>query len=112
MTNDINWLDICDVSDLVEDSGVCALVDEKQVALFYIPAETKVYALSQYDPFGQANILSRGLIGSKEGRLYVASPLYKQRFYLETGECLEDEKVSLPTWKAQLVDNRVMIQAL
>lgn len=111
MSNAMNWLDICSLNDLVPNSGVCALVEEEQVALFYIPENNTVYALGQYDPFGKANVMSRGLIGSKEDKLFVASPLYKQHFLLESGQCLEDESVSLPIWQTKLEGGRVFINA-
>jgi NAD(P)H-dependent nitrite reductase small subunit len=109
MTTNNEWLDLCSINDLVANSGVCALLKEEQVALFYLPNEQKVYAVGQYDPFGNANVMSRGIIGSKQGQLFVASPLYKQHFLLEDGSCLEDEAVSLPVWKTQIINERVMI---
>lgn len=105
-----SWTDICGKQDLVANSGVCALVDEQQVALFYMPSEDTVYAVSNYDPFGAANVLSRGLIGSLGDNLVVASPLYKQHFCLNSGRCLEDEAQSIPAWQARLNGDRVEIQ--
>ncbi|WP_372740099.1 nitrite reductase small subunit NirD [Neptunomonas sp.] len=112
MTKQSEWVDLCSIGDLVENSGVCALLNEQQIALFYLPDEQKVYAVGQYDPFGNANVISRGIIGSKEGKLFVASPLYKQHFLLEDGSCLEDETVSLPVWKTQIINERVMIHTV
>ncbi|BBB29165.1 nitrite reductase small subunit NirD [Neptunomonas japonica] len=109
MTTKNEWFDLCSINDLVANSGVCALLKEEQVALFYLPNEQKVYAVGQYDPFGNANVMSRGIIGSKLGQLFVASPLYKQHFLLEDGSCLEDDAVSLPVWKTQIINERVMI---
>jgi len=45
-----DWLTVCKTSDLVKDSGVCALVEqgltEKQIAIFHLPnTEKKVYAV-------------------------------------------------------------------
>lgn len=112
MTKQSEWVDLCSIGDLVENSGVCALLNEQQIALFYLPDEQKVYAVGQYDPFGNANVISRGIIGSKQGQLFVASPLYKQHFLLEDGSCLEDETVSLPVWKTQIINERVMIHTV
>lgn len=109
MTKQTEWFDLCSINDLVDNSGVCALFKEQQIALFYLPTKQKVYAVGQYDPFGNANVMSRGIIGSKQGQLFVASPLYKQHFLLEDGSCLEDETVSLPVWKTQIINERVMI---
>jgi len=40
------WQPLCAISDLVENAGICALVDGEQVAIFYLPAEIpRVYAI-------------------------------------------------------------------
>ncbi len=100
----------CSLKDLVPYSGVAVLCSEQQIALFYLPEqEQKIYALSNYDPFGKANVLSRGILGDKNGELVIASPLYKQHFSLVTGICIEDPTVCLPIFQVSLEDDRVMI---
>jgi nitrite reductase (NADH) small subunit len=90
---------ICQKSDLVENSGVCALINDEQVALFYLPqTDKKIFAISNWDPIGKANVLSRGILGDIKGTIVVASPLYKQHFNLETGVCIEDETIKLKTF--------------
>jgi nitrite reductase (NADH) small subunit len=106
-----NWLDICSVDDLQPNSGVCALVDCKQVAIFYMPAEQAVYAIGNYDPIGKAYVLSRGMIGDIGGEPVVASPLYKQHFDLKTGQCLEDEAVKVPVYQIRINGERVEVDA-
>lgn len=101
---------ICNKSDLVENSGVCALINNEQVALFYLPdSEKKLYAISNWDPIGKANVLSRGILGDVKGSIVVASPLYKQHFDLETGICLEDESVKVKIYPAVLEGDLVKI---
>ena len=91
---------ICEQKDLVANSGICAMVDGQQIALFYLPKETpQVYAIGNWDPIGKAHVLSRGMVGDINERLVVASPLYKQHFDLHTGECLEDSEYSVPVYK-------------
>lgn len=104
------WEPICQREDLVPGSGVCALVDGEQVALFYLPAEEPgVFALANRDPIGQANVLSRGIIGEVSGQLVVASPLYKQHFSLRTGTCLEDDTVQVEVYNVRLEGDNVLI---
>lgn len=106
------WLPLCKTSDLVPGSGVCALFEDRQIAIFYLPEEApQVYGLSNWDPIGKANVLSRGIIGDIEGKLVVASPLYKQHFELATGQCLEDEENPVPVFQLRLEDDQVMIAA-
>ena len=114
----MNQYTICNLNDIIPETGVCALVDGKQIAIF----RTKynhLFALDNYDPFSQANVLSRGLIGGTtvtndagidEAILYVASPIYKQRFNLATGQCLDDESIKLNTYQVALNDDDVVVQ--
>tara|TARA_R110001592_G_scaffold181747_1_gene424610 strand:+ start:33034 stop:33414 length:381 start_codon:yes stop_codon:yes gene_type:complete len=101
---------ICNKSDLVENSGVCALINDEQVALFYLPhTEKKLFAVSNWDPIGKANVLSRGILGDIKGKIVVASPLYKQHFDLETGICIEDHSIKLKTFPIFLEGDSVKI---
>ena len=104
-----HWQDVCSVDDLQPDSGVCALVEGLQVAIFYMPKDKAVYAINNYDPFGCANVLSRGLIGDINGQPVVASPLYKQHFNLQTGVCLEDETVTIPAYPVRIENGSVQV---
>lgn len=103
--------DICALEDILPLSGVGALVNGEQVAIFRTDAAETVYAVSNFDPFSGANVLSRGLVGSVDGKLVVASPLYKQHFDLATGECIEDASVTLATWQASVENGRVLLSA-
>jgi len=100
---------LCGLSDLIPNSGICAEVDGQQIALFYLPSETpQVYAIGNWDPIGKANVLSRGIVGDVDGRLVVASPLYKQHFDLLTGDCLETTRYQLRLF-CTLVADQVLL---
>ena len=103
------WQDVCGVDDLQPNSGVCALVDGRQVAIFYFPMSGQCYAVNNYDPLGMANVLSRGMVGDITGQPVVASPLYKQHFNLLTGLCLEDENVTIPVYAIRINSGRVEV---
>lgn len=106
----MKWQNVCSVSDLQKNAGVCALVNGLQVAIFYLPiTEQSVYAIANYDPFGKANVLSRGIVGDINGQLMVSSPLYKQHFSLETGVCLEDETVTVPVYACRIENDQVQV---
>ncbi len=102
------WIDVCSIDDLYPNSGVCALVNEQQVAIFYMSKDNTIYAISNYDPIGKANVLSRGMIGDLNGEPVVASPLYKQHFNLKTGVCLEED-IKVDSYAVREVDGRVEI---
>ena len=106
-----DWTNICSLEDLVPDTGVCALVEGKQVAVFRFGDGETVYAISNYDPFGKANVLSRGILGSIGERPVVASPLYKQHFDLSNGECLEDDAVKLEHFPVRIEDGIVQVSS-
>lgn len=100
---DGHWFPVCDRSALVPGRGVAALLpDGGQVALF-LDRAGRPYAIGNRDPFTGAYVLSRGLTGSAGGRPFVASPLLKQRFDLETGTCLDDPAVSVPVYRVREV---------
>ncbi|MES0874938.1 nitrite reductase small subunit NirD [Sinimarinibacterium thermocellulolyticum] len=107
------WIDVCALTDIWPDTGVCALIQGRQVAVFRMRDGDRehLYALDNHDPFSGANVLSRGLVGNLGERRVVASPIYKQHFDLATGECLEDAQVRLRTWRVRLVDGRVQVSA-
>lgn len=103
------WIDVCSIDDLQPDSGVCALVNNRQVAIFYMFKDQGLFAIDNYDPFGKVNVLSRGMIGDLNGEPMVASPLYKQHFNLKTGVCFEDDTVTVATYPIRLENGRVEI---
>ena len=105
-----NLYSACKLSDLVENSGVCALINGQQVAIFYVPSATpSVYALDNWDPIGLASVLYRGIIGDIQGQLVVASPLYKEHYNLVTGKCLEKD-YAVRVWPVEISDDSVKLQ--
>ncbi|HEX4403323.1 MAG TPA: nitrite reductase small subunit NirD [Polyangia bacterium] len=108
--HDADWHPVCALDDIDPDTGVCALVLGTQVAVVRVGQGDVVFALGNFDPFSQAFVLSRGIVGDRDGVAKIASPLYKQSFDLRTGRCLDDASVSVPTWPARVRDGRVEIQ--
>ncbi len=105
------WITVCKKTDLTPNTGVCALVNDEQVAVFWEGISNEFYALSNYDPIGEANVLSRGILGSVGEDLVVASPLYKQHFKLSSGECIEMPEHRVKTWDIRESDGLVQILA-
>ncbi len=98
------------MNDLVENAGIAALVAGKQIAIFYLPDSAQgLYALDNYCPCAEVNVLARGIVGDMNGELVVALPIYKQHPSLTTGKCLEkDEQVSV--WPVCVQSERVLVQ--
>ena len=101
---------VCRLNDIVPYTGVCALVDGCQVAVFRL-GDDKLYAIANYDPFSRANVLSRGIVGDIKGELVVASPVYKQHFSLTSGQCVEDPSVRVSVFPVRLDGDVVWIDA-
>jgi NAD(P)H-dependent nitrite reductase small subunit len=107
--DDSYWTPVCQLDALIIDGGLCAVVERTQVALFRLSGLENIYAIDNFDPFSGANVLSRGVVGDLEGKIVVASPVYKQHFNLVTGQCLEDECVKLTTYATRIVDGVVQV---
>ena len=105
------WTRVCAIAELTPDRGVAALVDDVQVAIFRLSPDDDVVAVGNLDPFSGASVLSRGIVGSKGTVVTVASPIYKQRFDLRTGVCVDDPDVTIPVYDVRVVDGAVEVIA-
>lgn len=103
-----SWIPVCSYHDLLPERGVCVLVRGEQVALFRTGAG-ELFAVSNYDPVGRAYVLSRGIVGTRGEAPTVASPLYKQRFHLATGQCLDDPQVVIPVYPVRCRGDQVEV---
>ncbi len=114
MSNQKEWENICETSDILPNIGVCALFQDQQVAIFKVVDQTgaeQLYAISNFCPFSKSNTISRGLVGSVDDKIVVASPLYKQHFDLATGICIEDSAVSVNIYSVRLNGNNIQLAA-
>lgn len=105
------WTNICPIDKILPATGVCALLNDRQVAIFRPGQSDEVYAISNIDPFFEASVLSRGLIVEHQNELWVASPLKKQRFRLRDGLCMEDENHSIAHYEARVKDGQVQLKS-
>ena len=102
---------VCAVSDLEVERGRAALLGDEQIALFLL-ADGSVHGVSNLDPYSGANVISRGIVGSRGDAPTVASPLHKQVFDLRTGVCLETQgkpDASLRVWSVRVIGDSVHI---
>ena len=104
------WSAVCSVDDLVPNTGVCALVQDRHVAVFHVrDGAGKLFAIDNYDPNAQASVLSRGLVGNLGERIVVASPIYKHHFDLQSGECLEAPENSVNAYPVRVEKRTVWV---
>jgi NAD(P)H-dependent nitrite reductase small subunit len=103
---------VCNLQDLLPCRGAAALIAGHQIALFRVEGE--VFAVQQLDPYSGAQVMSRGIVGTRGDRLTLAGPMYKQIFDLRTGECLDPlglEPRRLRTWPVLVgPDGAVVVQ--
>jgi len=107
-------LAVCSVDDLVYELGVCVSVRGEAVALFRVKED--IFAIGNHDPYCDASVLSRGLVGSAtiggEEVPYVASPLRKHRFELQTGRSLDDASVCVGSYAIEVRQGEVFVGSL
>lgn len=104
------WNQVCALDNVYPATGVCALIDGKQVAIFRPRDDQQVFAMDNMDPFARSNVLSRGILCEHKDQLWVASPLKKQRFNLIDGSCLENDQVSVSTYKTRVKEGNIEVQ--
>lgn len=102
---------VCAVSDLEVERGRAALFGSTQVALFLL-ADGSLHAVCNRDPYTGAQVMSRGIVGTRDDAPTIASPLHKQVFDLRTGLCLDTrggEPTSLRVWTVVVHDGDVLL---
>lgn len=102
------WTTLCRFDALTPERGVAALIGDVQLAVFRT-FDDAVYAISNFDPFSGAAVISRGIVGDRGGEPTVASPLHKQVFSLATGRCLDDETMAVPTYAVRVNEGIVEV---
>jgi nitrite reductase (NADH) small subunit len=105
------WTAVCAAGAVPEYAGAAALLGGGvQVAIFHLPGD-RWYALSNWDPCSGAAVLSRGIVGDAGGVPVVASPVYKERFALDSGQCLDAEGVSVPAYEVRVREGVVEVES-
>ncbi|MGB6488415.1 MAG: nitrite reductase small subunit NirD [Steroidobacteraceae bacterium] len=102
------WTSVCTLEDILPQTGVCALVNGRQIAVFRI--DDAVFAVDNIDPASGVSVLSRGIVGDVQGERVVASPLYKHHYSLATGRCVEDPGMPVEVHPVRVLDGRVWVR--
>lgn len=102
------WLPVCPVDRLPAERGVAALLGRTQVAVFRT-VDGGLHALDNRDPVSGANVMSRGLVGSRGDRPTVAAPLFKQVYDLQTGQCLDEPALQVRVYPVRVRDGLVEV---
>jgi nitrite reductase (NADH) small subunit len=103
------WVAVCALDDIIPDTGVCALLGGRQIAVVRVGAGEQVFAVDNFDPFSKAFVISRGIVGDKDGVAKITSPIFKQGFNRATGQCLENPAVALAAYPVRVRDGQVEV---
>lgn len=103
------WHRVCPLDELEPAWGEAALIDGVQVAVFRLDADN-VYAVAQQDPVTLANVMARGITGSLGSRPTIASPLHKEVYDLQTGECYSNPALRIPAFRTRTVDGFIEVE--
>jgi nitrite reductase (NADH) small subunit len=102
------WVAVCPYLRLEPERGAAALVGGIQVALFRT-YDGALYAIDNLDPVAGAQVLSRGIVGTRGTAPTVASPLHKQVYDLRTGERLDAPGRPVRTYPVRCRDGIVEV---
>ncbi|MEM9520217.1 MAG: nitrite reductase small subunit NirD [Actinomycetota bacterium] len=108
------WTRVCAASAIRPERGVAALVDDVAVAIFRLPSDDgDVWCCVDHeDPVTGVGVMARGLVGSTgpDERPTVASPLYKERYDLITGQGVDDPTMMLRAHRCRVRNGQVEVQ--
>jgi len=104
----VEWQPVCRLAELEVERGVVALVHGQAVAIFRVDEGT-VHALANHDPFDRHAVLAKGIVGRQDDVPFVASPVHKHRFDLRSGQCLDDQHVSVSAYDVKIVEGVVLV---
>lgn len=103
------WVAVCGTESVLRSGGVAALLDGGEQVAVFRTEDGEFLAVSNIDPCSGAAVLSRGIVGESGGAAFVASPIYKQRFDLRSGVCLDEENVRVRTYPVRVIDGVVHV---
>lgn len=104
------WVTACPTDSLLPERGVAVLLPNgDQVALFRTHDHT-LYAIDNIDPFTNAAVLARGIVGDRDGEPTVASPMLKHVFSLRTGICLDNTDIVQRTHRTHEHNGQIYVR--
>jgi nitrite reductase (NADH) small subunit len=102
------WSTVCTLAELEVGRGASALVNGHAVALFRTE-DDEVFALGNRDPGSRDGLLSRGMVGVRDGIPFVGSTRHRRAFDLRSGHSLDGVGPSVPSYQVRLVDGVIQV---
>ena len=107
-----NWVRVGKIDDVPAGGGACAMVNDKQIAIFANEDKTEWYAVDNLCPHQQQMVLSRGLMGCDDDHPKVACPLHKHSFSLRTGQHMAgDISMQIEVFPIEIRNKDIFIKA-
>lgn len=104
------WIKLARVETFPRDGGRTVKYGSAQLAVFNFESRGEWYATQNKCPHMQDMVLSRGLIGDKDGVPKVACPLHKKNFSLQDGQCMGDHEYKIRTFPVKVEDGWVYVE--
>lgn len=104
------WFKAAKAEDFPVDGGACVKYKDMEIAVYNFSRRGEWYAVQNECPHKQQMILSRGMIGTKDGEPKVACPFHKKTFSLCSGKNLEGEDYELDTYKVKVEEGFVYVE--
>jgi len=80
---------VCRYDELIAGRGVAVLLPDLRQAAVFRTFDGRLFGVGNLDPATGAQVISRGLTGSRDGAPTVASPMLKHVYDLATGRCVD-----------------------
>lgn len=97
-----NWIKAGKTTDVPMEGGACIKIKDTQIAIFNFTSRGEWYATQNTCPHRNEMILSRGMIGDKNGEPKVACPFHKRNFSLKDGKCLSGDDYTIKTYQVKV----------
>ena len=105
------WINVGAVESFAQDLGSCVKVNGLQIAVFNLSANNQWYAVQNLCPHDKRMVLSRGIIGDKEGEPKVTCPMHKNSFSLVNGKHISEGEVDdITTYPVKIKDGNVFLE--
>ncbi|WP_304237739.1 nitrite reductase small subunit NirD [Jiulongibacter sediminis] len=105
----IKWILACQVEDVPDNGGSCALIEGEQIAIYNFARRGEWFATQNLCPHKKQMALSRGMIGSDGDVPKVACPFHKKTFSLVSGNCLSGDDYEIKTYPVKIENGLVYI---
>ena len=104
------WFKVGESDSILPGTGINTLVNGRDVAIVKLSGSNQLFAIDNLDPFSQASVLSRGIVGDRKNEPMIISPISRKAFSLISGQCFEDRETSLNVYPVKQDGGSIFVQ--